>query len=101
MAARRPVVNGIRNEYDGYRNQSEGAMKTDDQWVNLVKGILRAEMTRRGITYEQLAEKLAELGVKDTAVNIRNKVARGGFSAVFFVQCLRAIGCRAITLDNG
>jgi Domain of unknown function (DUF6471) len=24
--------------------------------------------------------------------NIRNKVARGGFSAAFFVQCLRAIG---------
>ena len=52
-------------------------MKSDDQWVNLVKGILRAEMTRRGVTYEQLAEKLAELGVSDTAVNIRNKVARG------------------------
>ena len=65
----------------------------------LVKGILRAEMARRGITYEQLAAKLAELGVRDTAVNIRNKVARGGFSAVFFVQCLRAMGCRQLSLD--
>lgn len=75
-------------------------MKSDDEWVNLVKGILRAEMTRRGITYEQLAQRLAELGVQDTAVNIRNKVARGGFSAVFFVQCLRAIGCNRIDLTN-
>ena len=73
-------------------------MKSDDQWVNLVKGILRAEMTRRGMTYEQLAERLAELGVKDTAVNIRNKVARGGFSAVFFVQCLKAMGCQNIPM---
>lgn len=73
-------------------------MKSDDEWVNLVKGILRAEMTRRGMTYEQLAEKLGELGVKDTAVNIRNKVARGGFSAVFFVQCLRAIGCDSVPI---
>lgn len=46
---------------------------------NLVKGILRAEMARRGMTYEQLAERLAEHGVNDTAVNIRNKVSRGGF----------------------
>jgi hypothetical protein len=69
-------------------------MKSDDEWVNLVKGILRAEMARRGMTYDQLAEKLAEIGVKDSAVNIRNKVARGGFSAVFFVQCLRAMGCQ-------
>lgn len=74
-------------------------MKSDDQWVNLVKGILRAEMTRRGMTYEQLAERLADVGVNDTAVNIRNKVARGGFSAVFFVQCLRAIGCSTVRID--
>ncbi|HEX6013488.1 MAG TPA: DUF6471 domain-containing protein [Geminicoccaceae bacterium] len=64
-------------------------MRTDDQW---------SEMARRGMTYKQLAAKLAELGVDDTAVNIRNKVARGGFSAVFLVQCLRAMGCRQISL---
>jgi hypothetical protein len=73
-------------------------MKSDDEWVNLVKGILRAEMTRRGITYDQLAERLAEHGLKETPVNLRNKVARGGFSAVFFVQCLRAIGVDTISL---
>ena len=43
-------------------------MRTDDQW---------SEMARRGMTYKQLAPKLAELGWDDTAVNIRNKVARG------------------------
>lgn len=74
-------------------------MEKDDEWAKLVKGLLRAEMARRGMTYEQLVEKLAELGVHDTAVNIRNKVARGGFSAVFFVQCLRAMGAREIRLD--
>ena len=75
-------------------------MKTDDQWVNLVKGILRAEMTRRGMTYEQLAERLGEIGVTDSAVNIRNKVARGGFSAVFFVKCLRALGAKQIDISE-
>jgi hypothetical protein len=75
-------------------------MKSDNEWVNLVKGLLRAEMTRRAITYEDLANRLAEMGVNDTAVNIRNKVARGVFSAVFFVQCLRAIGCHTIRLES-
>jgi len=75
-------------------------MKSDDQWVSLVKGILRAEMARKGITYEQLSAQLAEIGVHDSAVNIRNKVARGGFSAVFFVQCLRAVGCNTVRLED-
>ena len=69
-------------------------------WEEKAKGILRGEMARRSITYEQLAERLAELGVKETAVNIRNKVARGGFSAVFFVQCLRAVGCSSVRLTD-
>ncbi|WP_287305740.1 DUF6471 domain-containing protein [Mesorhizobium sp.] len=100
MAAAKGIVNGICNKYDGISNRFEDAVKSDDQWVNLVKGILRAEMTRRGITYDQLAEKLKEVGVEDTAVNIRNKVARGGFSAVFFVQCLRAIGAKHIDVSD-
>jgi len=74
-------------------------MKTEDVWVNQAKGILRAAMARQGMTYEQLAEKLAELGVQDTAVNLRNKVARGGFSAVFLLQCLKAAGVNKIDLD--
>jgi Domain of unknown function (DUF6471) len=98
MAAAESIVNSKRNDYDGVRSESEGAMKSDDEWVNLVKGILRAEMARRGITYDELARRLAELGVQGTAVNIRNKVARGGFSATFFVQCLRAIGANRIDL---
>ena len=74
-------------------------VKADEEWTRQVKGILRAEMARRGMTYDQLAAKLAEIGVKDTPVNIRNKVARGGFSAVFFVQCLTAMGCKTVRLD--
>ncbi len=65
---------------------------TADEWHALVKGMLRAEMTRRNITYDQLSAKLAEIGVSEQPKSLRNKVARGGFSAVFLVQCLRALG---------
>jgi hypothetical protein len=75
-------------------------MKSDAEWAEDVKRLLRAEMARRGITYEELAERLATVGVRSTVVNLRNKVARGRFSAVFLVQCLRAIGVRALRLNE-
>jgi hypothetical protein len=68
------------------------------------------EAERHGLTDEKLgelfdcalrakyAEKLAEIGVKNSAVNIRDKVAPGAFSAVLFAQCLRVIGCDWINL---
>ena len=51
---------------------------TEQEWHDLVKGMLKAEMKRRNMTYEQLAAKLAEIGVQRTAGNLRNKVAEAG-----------------------
>ncbi len=77
-------------------------MKTEAEWADDAKRLLRTEMTRRGVTYDDLAIRLAGLGVEDSAVNIRNKVARGKFSAVFLLQCLGAIGARNLRLtDDG
>lgn len=73
-------------------------MRTQAEWESDVKGMLKAEIKRRNMTYEQLAEKLAEIGVQDSARNIINKINRGSFSAVFFVQCLSAMGCRSVQI---
>lgn len=69
-----------------------------ENWPEKVKGMLKSELKRRNVTYAELVEKLAEVGVKDTEPNIRNKIARGGFTAVFFVQCLEAIGVKELRL---
>ena len=63
---------------------------------------VRAEqlLKKRGVTYAQLVEKLAEVGVSETEPNIRNKLARGKFTAVFFIQCLMAIGSHVLRLDE-
>jgi hypothetical protein len=71
----------------------------ETDWQGLVKGMLKAEIKRRNLTYEQLSAKLAEVGVRETTDNLRVKISRGGFSAVFFVQCLRAMGVRSLSLD--
>jgi Domain of unknown function (DUF6471) len=70
-------------------------------WQALVKGLLKAELKRRNLSYADLAEKLAAIGVKDSERNISNKIARGSFTAVFFVQCMEAIECRTIHLGDG
>ncbi len=68
-------------------------------WTDRVRGLLKAELKKRNISYKELAEMLKELGVHETDRNIANKLARGGFSAVFMVQCLSAIGCETLHLN--
>lgn len=74
-------------------------MSGDTDWHSLVKGMLKGEIKRRNLTYEQVSAKLAEIGVQETPTNLRTKISRGGFSAVFFVQCMRAVGASTIRLD--
>jgi len=69
-------------------------------WQAHVKGILKAELKRKDISYKELADKLHAVGVKENDANIRTKISRGGFTAVFFIQCLEAIGCRTLHLSN-
>ena len=75
-------------------------MKTDAEWRAQTKGILKAELKRRGITYQELAAHLAELGVQETPENIANKISRGKFSAVFLMQCMEAINCPTLSIGN-
>jgi hypothetical protein len=63
-----------------------------------VKGILKAELKRRGLTYSDLVERLAKHGVTETEANLRNKISRGSFTAIFFLQCLMAIGCEYVQI---
>jgi hypothetical protein len=72
----------------------------ETDWTAKVKGLLKSELKRRNVTYAQLVEKLVEIGIKETEVNIRNKIARGGFTAVFLVQCLAAIGCQNLAIGD-
>ena len=73
-------------------------MKRD--WDSRVKGLLKAELKRREVTYQELADKLAKVGVTETPENIANKISRGKFSAVFLVQCLDVLGCHTIRLND-
>jgi len=60
-------------------------------WNEEAYRLIRREMVRRKMTYAKLAEKLVAMGVQETPKSIANKVSRGSFSFVFFIQCMRAL----------
>ena len=70
------------------------------EWEAKVKGLLKGELKRRNVTYAQLVDKLAAIGVVESEPNIRNKLARGKFTAVFLLQCLEAIGASSLRLSE-
>lgn len=75
-------------------------MKANEtEWETKAKLLLKGELARRGVTYAQLVEKLSAIGVVDSEPNIRNKISRGKFTAVFLLQCLTAIGANSLRIE--
>lgn len=75
-------------------------MDTEQKWEDQVKALLKAELKRRNVSYLELADRLKAIGVHETEPNIRNKIARGKFTAVFLMQCLEAVGVRTLRLKD-
>ncbi len=73
-------------------------VRPTQEWQSRVRGLLRAELAKRDLTYGQLVERLAAIGVKESEQNVANKLSRGTFTAAFFVACLDAIDCRVLRL---
>jgi Domain of unknown function (DUF6471) len=70
------------------------------EWEAKAKGLLKAELKRRNVSYVQLVDRLAVIGVIDSEPNIRNKLSRGKFTAVFMLQCLEAVGASSLRLAD-
>ena len=75
-------------------------VRRPDEWAALSKGLLKAELVRRGITYQQLGERLQRIGVRYTTENLTNKINRGKFSTMFLLQCLEAIDCKVLRVSD-
>lgn len=75
-------------------------MADKNTWEEKAANLLKAQLKLKGVTYSQLVERLAEIGVDEKEANIRNKLSRGKFSAAFMLQCLRAIGAHTLPLEH-
>lgn len=61
-------------------------------WELKARNIFKAEMVKQGLTYRNLAEKLAQKSVTYSEQVLINKINRGKFSFSFFLECMSAIG---------
>lgn len=77
-----------------------GFAMSEDDWTQAAKGLLKAELKRRNMRYEDLAAKLTAAGHKMDPKNLTNKIARGSFTAAFLLECLHVIGCTTVRLDD-
>ncbi len=93
------IVKDKNIEYDDIHSKCEVNM-ADTEWSERAKGLLKAELKRRNVGYRELAEKLTLMGIPETERNIANKISRGGFTAAFLIQCLSAIGCQSLRLQD-
>lgn len=75
-------------------------MPDQTEWEAKAARLLKAELKLHGVTYAGLVERLAAIGVDEKEVNVRNKLARGKFSAAFLIQCLEALGQSHLRLGS-
>ena len=69
-----------------------------DNWENRASNLLKAELARRGLGYEELRAALEKIGVTKSASNINKTINLGKFPFSFFLQCAEAIGLNNVQL---
>jgi hypothetical protein len=78
----------------------QGAAVRENDRADRISRFLKAELKRHNVSYEELAWRLNESGGQETKASIANKLSRGQFSAIFFIDTLRAIGIEKVDLGD-
>lgn len=70
------------------------------EWEKKATNLLKAEMAKKGLSYEELRQALEKIGVHKTAPNVNKTINLGKFPFSFFLQCAKALGLRNLRLDE-
>jgi hypothetical protein len=79
---------------------SDQTQHLSKDWNRFATNLLKSELARAGIGYEELIKRLAALGVEESYKGIANKINRGAFTFAFFAQCMEALGVHNVRLNN-
>lgn len=77
----------------------QNQQKTAD-WRQVVQRLLKAEMSKRGVKYQDLSSRLSIIGVNQSADNLRNKVNKGILGADLLLQIMYVLNMRRIERDE-
>lgn len=70
------------------------------EWNQEAANLLKSELARAGVRYDELVTRLAGLGIDETYKGIANKINRGSFTLTFFMQCMKALDKNFIRFDS-
>lgn len=79
-------------------DNNSGNDMSEQTWNKRATNLLKSQMVLAGVNYEELIQRLALIGVDESYKGIANKINRGTFSFVFFMQCMKALGVNEIRL---
>ncbi len=65
-------------------------------WRELVSRLVKSEMSKRKLRYEDLSQRLALYGVQQSADNLRNKINRGIMGADLLLQVVFVLDIRSL-----
>ena len=71
-------------------------MSAKNAWRQTVARLVKSEMSVRGVKYQALRMRLADIGIEQSADNLRNKVNKGIMGADLLVQILYVLKARAV-----
>ncbi len=66
-------------------------------WREVVSRLIKSEMSKRKIKYDDLSRLLEALGTQQSAANLRNKINRGIMGADLFIQLVLVLNINQLT----
>jgi hypothetical protein len=73
--------------------------KHTPKWSAAAANLIKGELGHRGLHYRQLVTLLERINVFENERSITNKLSRGGFTFVFYLQCMKALGRTSVTIN--
>lgn len=67
-----------------------------NDWRELVSRLIKSEMSKRKVKYEDLSQRLAQLGTGQSAANLRNKINRGILGADLLLQIMLVLNIKQL-----
>lgn len=71
-----------------------------EDWAEKAKRLLKAELKRADVTYDDLAKRLTAMGMPESQASVTMKINRGAFPTWFFMASMKAIGRENVRLDD-
>jgi hypothetical protein len=74
--------------------------KNEEELAERIAAYLKAEISKKGHSYEEFAKLMKRHGLNETKASVTNKLYRGTFPATFLLGALAALEKPGVNLDD-